>query len=387
VIRRRAILPTRVRVAAVAVAAVALLVACGSDGGSGDAVAQQLALTPLPTVGGVGVLPPVVEPTRERIVVVTRPINEDGTVAELIGEQILGNRILVIGDSIMASTATRYTGYMCDELVPLGWSVAVEAEPSRFIDFGNRVLDRRLNPDRGDDFDWDAAVVHLGSNYGDNQERFEAELRLILTRLAPRPTLLFTVTEYEPSYAQANESIRKLAAEFENVTLLDWEQVSKYPGVLSGDGLHPTDDGRHVLVDMVAEALGPATLGEGECLKSQLTDDSAARGGGSGPASNPSAGSGTTATTVRPTTTIGGTPSTTVSGGGGTSGGSTTVPVTTPAPNTTTATTAAPTTAAPTTAAPTTAAPTTAAPTTAAQTPGPATPNGGGGGAEAPGGG
>ena len=60
-----------------------LLVACGSDGDSGDAVAEQLALTPLPTVGGVGVLPAVVEPTRERLVVVTRPINEDGTVAEL----------------------------------------------------------------------------------------------------------------------------------------------------------------------------------------------------------------------------------------------------------------------------------------------------------------
>ena len=188
-----------------------------------------------------------------------------------------------------------------------------------------------------------------GSNYGDNQERFEAELRLILTRLAPRPTLLFTVTEYKPSYAQANESIRKLAAEFENVTLLDWEQVSKYPGVLSSDRLHPTDDGRHVLVDMVAEALGPATLGEGECLKSQLTDDSAARARRrERPRLEPlRGGSGTTATTVRPTTTIGGTPTTTVSGGGGTSGGSTTVPATTPAPTTTTATTAAPTTAAP----------------------------------------
>jgi hypothetical protein len=248
------------------------------------------------------------------------------------------------------------------------------------------VLDRRLDPTRGEDFDWDAAVVHLGSNYGNDQERFEAELRLILARLAPRPTLLFTVTQYKPSYAQANESIRKLAAEFENVTLLDWEQVSKYPGVLSGDRLHPTDDGRHVLVDMVAEALGPATLGQGECLKSQFTDDSAARRGGSGPASNPSGGGsgGTTATTVRPTTTVGGGgASTTISGGGGGgggggTGGSTTVPATTPAPNTTTATTAAPTTAAPTTAAPTTAAPTTAAPTTAAPAPQPP-PDGGDG--------
>ena len=58
----------------------------------------------------------------------------------------IGNRVLVIGDSIMASTATRYTGYMCDELVPLGWAVEVEAEPSRFIDFGNVVLDKRLDP-------------------------------------------------------------------------------------------------------------------------------------------------------------------------------------------------------------------------------------------------
>jgi hypothetical protein len=389
--RRPDPLPRQVRrgaqAAVLAAVGVLCLVACGNDGGSGDAVVQQLALTPLPTVGGVGVLPAVVEPTRERLVVVTRPIKEDGTVAELIGEQIIGNRILVIGDSIMASTATRYTGYMCDDLVPLGWSVAVEAEPSRFIDFGNRVLDRRLDPTRGEDFDWDAAVVHLGSNYGNDQERFEAELRLILARLAPRPTLLFTVTQYKPSYAQANESIRKLAAEFENVTLLDWEQVSKYPGVLSGDRLHPTDDGRHVLVDMVAEALGPATLGQGECLKSQFTDDSAARRGGSGPASNPSGGGsgGSTATTVRPTTTVGGGgASTTISGGGGGggggggTGGSTTVPATAPAPNTTTATTAAPTTAAPTTAAPTTAAPTAPAPTT--PTPGPTTPDGGGGG-------
>ena len=271
-------------------------------------------LAPLPTVAGVGMLPAVVAPERARMVVLTTPVNSDGAVAELVGEQVTGNRVLVIGDSIMASTATRYTGYMCDELVPLGWSVEVEAEPSRSVDFGNLVLDRRLDPDRGEDYDWDAAVVHLGSNYGSDQERFEEELRTILYRLAPRPTLLFTVTEYKPSYAEANESIRKLAGEFENVTLLDWEQVSKYPGVLTGDRLHPTDEGRHVLVDMVAQTLGPATLGEGECLKSQLTDDSAAgRGGVNGPASNPTgagSGGGTTASTVRPTTT-------TPPGGGG----------------------------------------------------------------------
>ena len=105
---------------------------------------------------------------------------------------------------------------MCDELVPLGWAVEVEAEPSRFIDFGNLVLDRRLDPDRGADYDWDAAVVHLGSNYGADQERFEDELRLILTRLAPRPTLLFTVTRVqaelrrgEREHPQARRGVRQ----------------------------------------------------------------------------------------------------------------------------------------------------------------------------------
>ena len=72
------------------------------------------------------------------------PVNADGTTAELVGESSPGNRILIIGDSIMASTSSRYGGQMCDALVPLGWEVAVEAEPSRFIDFGNRVLDKVL---------------------------------------------------------------------------------------------------------------------------------------------------------------------------------------------------------------------------------------------------
>ena len=191
-------------------AALLALAACADDGGSGEAAVDDLVLTPLPTVGGVGVLPAVVAPERSPMVVLTPPVNSDGSVAELIGQQVTGNRVLVIGDSIMASTSTRYTGYMCDELVPLGWSVAVEAEPSRFVDFGNLVLDRRLDPERGEAYDWDAAVVHLGSNYGSDQERFEEELRVILYRLAPRPTLLFTVTEYKPSYAEANESIRKV---------------------------------------------------------------------------------------------------------------------------------------------------------------------------------
>ena len=61
----------------------------------------------------------------------------------LIGQKVSGNRLLMIGDSIMASTSSRYGNEMCNALVPLGWQVAIEAEASRFAEFGVRVLDQR----------------------------------------------------------------------------------------------------------------------------------------------------------------------------------------------------------------------------------------------------
>ncbi len=336
-------------------------------------------MAPLPTVGGVGVLPSTVVPEPEPVisVPVTRPVTEEGITAELVGDKVIDNRLLVIGDSIMASTATRYSGLMCDSLVPLGWAVEVEAEPSRFIDFGNRVLDRVLDPVVGTEDDWDAAAVFLGSNYGRDKQRYEDELRVILYRLAPRPTLLYTVTEYRPAWAEVNETVHKLAAEFDNVTVVDWEETARFPGVLSGDGLHPTNTGRQVLVDLTASALGPAALGAGECLKSQFTDDSAVGRGSNSPASRPSggsggggSGSGSTATTAAPRPTTGSTTVPSPSGGGGgttvPSGPASTAPPTTAAPVTAAPPTAAPPTAPPPTAPPPTAPPVTAPPPTAA---------------------
>ena len=369
-----------------AVACAMTLAACATTGAA-DIAAEPVAVAPLPTVGGVGVLPSTVAPAREPIVSVpvTPPVQEDGTTAELVGDKVIDNRLLVIGDSIMASTASRYSGLMCDSLVPLGWAVEVEAEPSRFIDFGNRVLDKVLDPVVGTPDDWDAAVVFLGSNYGRDQQEYEDELRMILGRLEPRPTLLFTVTEYRPAWAEVNQTVHKLAAEFDDVTVVDWEQTARYPGVLSGDGLHPTNTGRQVLVDLTASALGPAALGAGECLKSQFTDDSAV-GRPNSPASKPSGGSGSggsgsagstgstgngsgaATTVVRPTTVP-----------ARTSGGATTVPSLSPgggAPPVP-GTTAAPVTAAPTTSPPVTPPPQTTP--TVPPTPAPGPPVTGGG--------
>ncbi len=108
-----------------------------------------------------------------------------------IGQVADGNRVLVIGDSLMASTSVRYGGAMCERLVPLGWSVDVEAETSQQVNFGLEVLDEPSR--RG-----------LGCRRGDARQQlltdqltFESELTEIVERLAPRPILLLTVTEFD----------------------------------------------------------------------------------------------------------------------------------------------------------------------------------------------
>jgi hypothetical protein len=341
----------------VALVALSLVVAaCGSGGGGADSGAAADA-TPVSTVAGVGVLPDTVPANREPLVMVPPPVNGDGTAADLLGQITTGNRVLIIGDSIMASTSSRYGGQMCDALVPLGWEVEVEAEPSRFIEFGNKVLDKVLVENASPSEEWNAAVVFLGSNYRGDQDAYEQELREILDRLEPRPTLLFTVTEYRPDYSEVNEVVRKLAAEYDNVTLLDWQAIAETPGVLSGDKLHPTEMGREVLAQAVAGALGPVSIGDGKCLSSAFEDDSAINGGTGGGSSV-----GNSSNYQRPTVTTPRPPSTTTppSGGGGTETPSTTVPD---------AGGGTPTTQPPTTVPVTTAAPTTAPTTTAATTP------------------
>jgi hypothetical protein len=342
-----------------AVLAVALLAAgCGvTDGDADDTIPPA---TPVPTIAGVGVVPAVPTALREPVVIVRPPVDEDGTEAQLIGGAVEGNRVLMIGDSILASTSSRYGNHMCEVVVPLGWKAAVEAEPSRFIDFGNRVLDKALPEDVDPEDDWDAAVIFLGSNYGGDAQKYEAELVRILDRLEPRPVVLLTVTEYRPNYVEVNEVITRLGAERDNITVLDWAAISESPGVLSSDRLHPTDTGRRVLAESVGAALGPVE-GEGECLRSTFRDDSSVGGDTRVVLGRPSSGStSVTTTTVRPSTSA----TTTTSSPGG-AGGITSTTVS----GTGVTTTAVPSTSPSTSATPTTAPSTTATPTTAATVP------------------
>jgi hypothetical protein len=199
-----------------------------------------------------------------------------------IGAIAKGNRVIVIGDSVMASTSKRYTNDMCNALVPLGWQVELDAESGRFVDFGLKVLGQRLSAG------WDASVILLGNNYLGNQDEYRTSLEKMVTELSPQPVVLLTVSEFIPSRAEVNQVIFEMAQKYPNVLIVDWAATTAADNSLTGgDNLHLTNYGRQVLAENVALALGQAPEQPGKCLDTTFTDDS------SGPVQ------GTTTTTIR----------------------------------------------------------------------------------------
>ena len=317
----------------------ALLVACSAAASAPDESHD-------PTIQGVGILPGSDAEVLPTDVSSTAPMSTVSTTTlapqPAIGALVTGNRLLMIGDSITASAAKRYGGELCKALVPLGWQVEVDAEPSRFVDFGNAVLDKRLSAK------WDAAYVFLGSNYLGDQESYRKQLERIVQRLSPAPVVLLTVTEFEDNRREVNDAITLVSAEFPNVHLLDWGSIAAANAdtILRGDGLHLTNDGRAVLASTIAGVMGQAPDPQGDCLATSFSNDSGLSVNGSDTPSKKKVGGSPTPTTVKSPTV------TTVAGGS-------------------TATTKPPSTVAPT---PTTVPLTIAPPTTPPPTPEPTTP-------------
>jgi hypothetical protein len=256
------------------------VVACGAAADGAGAETDR-------TIPGVGDLPGAVSSTieAESTVVTSLRVTTTLPADEQVGYVAAGNRVIVIGDSVVASTARRYTGDMCEVLVPLGWQVEVDAETSRFIEFGNSVLDRRLAAG------WDVGVIMLGNNYAGDEARYRQQLERMVRRLSPNPVVLLTVSEFIPSRRAVNDVIREMAEIYDNVMIVDWAATTLADGSLvGGDGLHLTTAGRAALAADVSLALGPAPKRPGKCLPTEFDDDS---GGSVEP----------TQTTVRPSGT------------------------------------------------------------------------------------
>jgi len=253
-------------------------VACGT-GGQADSTP---AVGPIDTVES-GELPEPFSGGEAPPVPPTNPSPSSSTTVPVVGpiegpisDRVLGTRVLIIGDSILASTAPRHGGLMCDVLTSFGWDVEIDAESGRRIEFADIVLDERLRPD--DDVDWDVVAVFLGNNFDGDVESFERELEAVLERVAPRPVILYTLTETDMARAVLNDFISERPQFHRDVVLIDWAGITAWEPdlLLADDGLHLTEEGRTRLVLFTAAELGDAPGGdEGDCLPPMFDDDTA----------------------------------------------------------------------------------------------------------------
>jgi hypothetical protein len=278
-----------------------------------------------------------------------------------VGELVTGNRVLMIGDSILASVSKRYGNEVCRTMTPLGWRVEVEAEVSRFIDFGIIVADKMLEQD------WDAVVIFLGTNYNRDANQYFKLMNRLINRFGERPVVVVTVGERNADMVEVNKILRALDETYPNVTIVDWAAATAAdPGLLAEDLIHLSEIGRLSLAMLLTQRFGsaPPGSGKGRCLDQVFVDDT---GGIPGfpttttTSTTPIAVT-TTSTVPRSTTTTNTTTNTTTTS---------TVPRSTTT-TTTTSTVPRSTTTAPATTAPATTAPGTTAPatTTTAASPG-----------------
>lgn len=243
-----------------------------------------------------------------------------------VGEIAQGNQILMIGDSILAATASRFGGAMCRELVPLGWQVLLEAEVSRPVDFAAEV--QRSVDDQLPGVEWDAGLIFLGTNFSGQASSYLRKLDTAVESFGDVPVVLVTLTEYDDRIPAANRAIETVARQRANVSIIDWRTVTAdQPQLLFRDGIHPTDRGRAVLIGLISERLGQAPVRPGRCLPSTFVDDPRLPDGVM-PSTTVAPARGSSTTTMPTTATT-----------------ATTAPTTTPTTAPTTATTAAPTTA------------------------------------------
>lgn len=241
--------------------------ACGGDTGS------EAPTGPLGTVGGVRALvqPPTSPPDFDQDLSSSPTV---GGKALTVGEAAEGPRLLMIGDSLFAAMASRYNDRACTTLIPQGWQVAVEAEVGRFVDLGVKVVKRKLPQG------FDAAVVLLGTNYRDDQAEYRAALVEILDQLSALPVVILTVTEHRYEISEVNDVIIEQVGQRDNLWLIDWRRLSKKPGILWKDGIHPTTEGEKLLISEIAKVLGTAPGGgAGDCLPSEFSADTTLENG------------------------------------------------------------------------------------------------------------
>lgn len=188
------------------------------------------------------------------------------------GEIVSGGRVVatprtvaVVGDSLTVAAEDELTA----ELTALGLEVvAIDGLVSRRMDRGGSSLppgtDAIADILAGSPFaPPDLWVVALGTNDVGGRltpEEFRADMGAVLALIPEQAPVVWVdlwIRDREDAIVEANRSIRTvLARRASPSAVVDWFSQGAVPGVISGDGVHPTELGQQRFADAIAAVVG-----------------------------------------------------------------------------------------------------------------------------------
>jgi peptidoglycan/LPS O-acetylase OafA/YrhL len=149
--------------------------------------------------------------------------------------------VFAVGDSVMLGSARKLTSY----------GITVDAAKNRQVSAGAQVLDYRSKTgELGDN-----VVIHLGTNGRTTAATFD----LVMKPLSKvKRVIVLTVRVPGSPYSDKNNAIiTALPLVYPNVTVLDWEALSKgRKDWFASDGIHPNALGQDNYVGFILKALG-----------------------------------------------------------------------------------------------------------------------------------
>jgi len=149
--------------------------------------------------------------------------------------------VFAVGDSVMLGSARKLTSY----------GITVDAAKNRQVSSGAQVLDyRNKTGELGSN-----VVIHLGTNGRTTESTFD----LVMKPLSKvQRVIVLTVRVPGSQYSDKNNAIiTALPLKYPNVTILDWEALSKgRKDWFASDGIHPNAVGQDNYVGFILKALG-----------------------------------------------------------------------------------------------------------------------------------
>jgi lysophospholipase L1-like esterase len=166
---------------------------------------------------------------------------------------ITDKRLFLLGDSVMASLAPRYTDEGRKVLEPLGWQLTLDAEVSRSPLGAVLELKKRQRDIP------EVVVILIGHNYGGNLPVVTQQFHDIMAQLTKPKKIVFLLNEeFKKSIADVNNVIRDLAKADPRIHVVDWNAVSTGPAFRGPDNVHLTPLGAKLLAVIIAQAVGAA---------------------------------------------------------------------------------------------------------------------------------